>query len=55
MKNLKAIPMTAGILMLRRKRYDIGNKLDYLKATVEYALRRPELKDAFRTYLNQYT
>lgn len=40
--------------MLRRKRYDIGNKLDYLKATVEYTLRRPELKDAFRTYLNQY-
>lgn len=36
------------------KRYDVGNKLDYLKATVEYALRRPEVKDAFRTYLNQY-
>ena len=40
---------------IQGKRYDIGNKLDYLKATVEYALRRPELKDAFRTYLNQYT
>ena len=36
------------------KRYDVGNQLDYLKATVEYALRRPEIKDAFRTYLNQY-
>ena len=36
------------------KRYDVGNQLDYLKATVEYALRRPEVKDAFRTYLNQY-
>ena len=36
------------------KRYDVGNQLDYLKATVECALRRPELKDAFRTYLNQY-
>lgn len=36
------------------KHYDVGNQLDYLKATVEYALRRPELKDAFRTYLNQY-
>ena len=54
MKNLKAIPMPAGILILRRKRYDIGNKLDYPKATVEYTLRRPELKDVFRTYLNQY-
>lgn len=39
---------------IKGKRYDIGNKLDYLKATVEYALRRPELKDTFRTYLNQY-
>lgn len=36
------------------KHYDVGNQLDYLKATVECALRRPELKDAFRTYLNQY-
>lgn len=40
---------------IKGKRYDIGDKLDYLKATVEYALRRPELKDAFQTYLNQYT
>lgn len=40
---------------IKGKRYDIGNKLDYLKATVEYALRRPELKDAFQTYLNQCT
>lgn len=39
---------------IKGKRYDIGNKLDYLKATVEYALRRPELKETFRTYLNQY-
>jgi len=46
--------MTSGILMLRRKRYDIGNKLDYPKATVEYTLQRPELKDVFRTYLNRY-
>lgn len=36
------------------KHYDVGNQLDYLKSTVEYALRRPEIKDAFRTYLNQY-
>lgn len=40
---------------IKGKRYDIGDKLDYLKATVEYALRRPELKDAFQTYLNQCT
>ena len=39
---------------IKGKPYDIGNKLDYLKATVEYALRRPELKETFRIYLNQY-
>lgn len=33
------------------KRYDCGSKLGYLQATVEYALRHPELRDAFRDYL----
>jgi UTP--glucose-1-phosphate uridylyltransferase len=33
-------------------RYDIGNKLDYLKATVELALQRDDLGPAFREFLN---
>lgn len=33
------------------KRYDIGNRLDYLKTTIEFALKRDELKDEFRRYL----
>lgn len=33
------------------KRYDTGNKLGYLKATVEFALRRPDLGPQFRQYL----
>ena len=33
------------------KRYDCGNKLGYLQATVEYALKHPELKDDFCEYL----
>ncbi|MDU4892259.1 MAG: UTP--glucose-1-phosphate uridylyltransferase GalU [Clostridium sp.] len=33
------------------KRYDAGDKLGYLQATVEYALRRPDLKDDFMAYL----
>ncbi|MGG5460224.1 UTP--glucose-1-phosphate uridylyltransferase GalU [Clostridium sp. B9] len=33
------------------KRYDVGDKLGFLKATVEYALRKPELKDGFTDYL----
>ena len=32
-------------------RYDVGDKLGFLEATVEYALRKPELKDAFIEYL----
>ena len=33
------------------KRYDAGNKLEYLAATVEFALRRPDLGTEFRKYL----
>ena len=32
-------------------RHDTGNKLGYLKAVVYFALRRPDLRDAFREYL----
>ena len=33
------------------RRYDVGDKLGFLQATVEYALRKPELKDDFINYL----
>lgn len=33
------------------KRYDAGDKLGFLEATVEYALRRPDLKEGFMDYL----
>lgn len=33
------------------KRYDTGNKLGYLKAVVEFALRREDLGEQFREYL----
>ena len=32
-------------------RYDVGDKLGFLKATVEYALRRPDLGEPFKHYL----
>ena len=35
-------------------RYDVGNKLDYLRATVELALARPDLGPEFRTWLTAY-
>ena len=56
------IQLTDGLRSLRRrrpmyavefagKRYDTGDKLGFLKATVEFALARPDLADAFRNYL----
>ena len=33
------------------RRYDIGDKEGFLEATVEYALKRPELRDRFMAYL----
>jgi UTP--glucose-1-phosphate uridylyltransferase len=35
------------------KRYDMGNKLGILQATCEIALRHPEVRDDFRTYLKE--
>jgi UTP--glucose-1-phosphate uridylyltransferase len=34
-------------------RFDIGNKLDWLRATVQLALRRPDLGPPFRAFLEQ--
>jgi UTP--glucose-1-phosphate uridylyltransferase len=36
------------------KRYDCGSKLGYLEATVEYAMKHPELSDDFRRYLEGF-
>lgn len=33
------------------KRYDVGNKMGFLQATVEFALERDDLKDEFRAWL----
>lgn len=33
------------------RRYDVGDKLGFLEATVEYALKREDLKDSFKKYL----
>lgn len=35
------------------RRYDVGDKQGFLEATVEYALRRPELRDRFLAYLKK--
>jgi len=35
------------------KRYDVGNKLGFLEATVEFALKRDDLRDDFMNYLKK--
>lgn len=35
------------------KRYDVGHKLGFLEATVEFALKREDLKDDFSEYLRR--
>ena len=53
---------TKSILALKEKmlayafkgrRHDVGDKLGFLQATVEFALQREELKDDFIAYLEQ--
>jgi UTP--glucose-1-phosphate uridylyltransferase len=39
--------------IIEGKRYDIGNKLDYLKTTVEYGLKRKEFSEDFYDFLKE--
>jgi UTP--glucose-1-phosphate uridylyltransferase len=56
------LQLTTGLKLLLQKqpiygylfdgiRYDAGNKIGFLKATVEYALRKADIKNEFRSYL----
>ncbi len=60
------IQLTNGLRTLRQrrpiyavefegKRYDTGDKLGFLKATVDFALARPDLQEEFRAYLKGLT
>lgn len=40
-------------LRFEGKRYDCGNKMGFLKATVDFALKHPALKNEFRKYLKE--
>ena len=39
--------------LIRGVRYDIGNKMDYLKAIVQYGIRRNEFAEEFKGYLRE--
>ncbi|MFQ5899187.1 MAG: UTP--glucose-1-phosphate uridylyltransferase GalU [Candidatus Methylomirabilia bacterium] len=60
------VQLTDGLRTLRRERplyavefqgtrYDTGDKLGFLKATVEFALERPDLGEPFKSYLKSLT
>lgn len=38
---------------LEGKRHDIGNKLDYLKTTIEFAVKRPEFADPLMAFMKE--
>ena len=52
---LRALAREAPVhaVKFRGQRYDTGNKLGFLKATVEFALRRDDLGERFRHYLER--
>jgi len=41
-------------VLFRGRRYDTGNKLDYLQTQVKFACERPDIKDEFVPWLRQY-
>ncbi|MEO7993807.1 MAG: UTP--glucose-1-phosphate uridylyltransferase, partial [bacterium] len=39
----------------RGRRWDTGNRLGFLQASIDFALRRPELRDGVLALLNEIT
>ncbi len=48
---IKSYPVVA--YPFEGRRYDVGDKLGFLEATVDFALQRPELRESFAAYLRQ--
>lgn len=42
-------------LKIAGHRYDIGNKLDFVKATLDFALQRDDMKEGIREYLRNFS
>jgi UTP--glucose-1-phosphate uridylyltransferase len=41
-------------VVFRGRRYDTGDRLDYVKAVVQFAVRHPDIGDDFRAWLREY-
>lgn len=52
--NLLAEEQAVYAYVFDRARYDIGNRLDYLKATVELASQRDDVGEEFRAFLRDF-
>ncbi|WP_419393357.1 UTP--glucose-1-phosphate uridylyltransferase GalU [Cytobacillus praedii] len=39
--------------IIQGKRYDVGDKFGFLQASIDYALKRPDLKDKLEAYIRQ--
>ena len=52
---LRLLLPTEGVIAMKidGQRYDIGTKLDYLKTTVEFALKRKEFSEPFAQFLRE--
>lgn len=50
---IKALDSKVMAFEYEGRRYDVGDKFGYLEATVEYALRNPNLKEKFSEYLKE--
>ena len=52
---MRRLAVTKGMTAVdfKGKRYDMGNKLGILQASVEIALQHPEVGDGFRSYLKE--
>ncbi|MBQ7162646.1 MAG: UTP--glucose-1-phosphate uridylyltransferase GalU [Bacteroidales bacterium] len=53
--SLRIMMQTEGVIAMKieGRRYDIGNKLDYLKTTVDFALKRKEFAEPFVEFMRQ--
>ena len=53
--SLRIMMQTEGVIArkIEGRRYDIGNKLDYLKTTVDFALKRKEFAEPFVEFMRQ--
>jgi UTP--glucose-1-phosphate uridylyltransferase len=39
--------------LIQGNRYDVGDKFGFLKASIDFALQRPDLKEKLLLYLKQ--